>query len=242
MGDHQTTHPAKTDGIDLHATLEHAQAGYQNAQDIIKFVDAKSGAVTGLCALAIGGVFGLLTWFLGLEETCRSFTIQLIHPCSAATLLLALSPIAGAVSLAFSLLSLVARPQFTTARTVLFPCFKLTRKTRDEIDEAYRNKIVGGMTKEEIRIEYHDQILNVGCILQRKIARHRVAVFFLVMQLVVMASSAFVVCSGIATKRSQATATSVTTSVASASAVYDTPPPPSPSRAPSSPTNRSSRR
>jgi len=240
MSNHETEGPLPAKEKNLTATLDHAKTGYQNAQDIIKFIDTKTGAVTGLCTLAIGGVLGLVTWFFGLEEGCRLLVLNIFHPCVAAIVLLGLSPIAGAGSLVFSLLSLIARSPLTSGQTVLFPCLKKTGGEWDGISQSYKNKIVAGMTATEIRDEYHDQILNVGIIVQKKIARHRWAVGFLMLQLGLLAAAASVLCFGMGV-RSAAIQPGATVCVAPVSSGPDIPLPPPASREPSSPTNLATR-
>jgi len=44
-------------------SLEHAAAGYRNAQDVIKFMDTKVGVLTGLSALLSGFILQSLVLF-----------------------------------------------------------------------------------------------------------------------------------------------------------------------------------
>lgn len=174
-------HPAdnndqSAEKVDWSGTLEHAKAGYQNAQDIIKFIDTKTGAVTGLSTLIIGGVFGIITWYFGLEVDLRT-TILNSHAFFWASVLLGISLFAGFLSLISSLHSLVAR--CPCGPTILFPY--VTKK--QEKDPGFYRQITDGMSSAHIRDEYRQQILTVGKILREKIRWHRCAVRMLFYQL-----------------------------------------------------------
>src|SRR5438445_6111774 len=64
----------QVDDPNLHAeneefvrTLTHAQAGYENAQNVIKAVDTKTTIVTGLSTLAGGFLIALIKWSIELD-------------------------------------------------------------------------------------------------------------------------------------------------------------------------------
>jgi hypothetical protein len=184
--------------VDLDGTLEHVRNGYQNAQDTIRFVDTKTGAVIGLSTLALGGFFGILTWFFGLEMECRQYVLATIRPSTASLVLMGFSSGAGSLALFFSLRSLVARPPLAICCSVLFPFLKKQPKTWNYTIDILKQKILGGMTGEEIRTEYCDQMLNVGVIVERKICWHRRAVWALTAQLVLLAAAASIISFGVA--------------------------------------------
>ena len=262
MSDHQGRTPLGDKEINQEETLEHAKAVYQNGQDINKFIDTKTGAVTGLCTLGIGGIFGLVTWYFQLDDANRDLFLKTIHPCSAAVWLLAVSALAGVGSLSSSLCSLIARPPHTSTLTILFPCLRKTtgkwsrfcktcmdlfrrneknEKPWDEVRQFYKDRIVGGMTPEQVRTDYYDQILNVGVILRKKMVWHWLAVACLMLQLVAAGFSAFLICCDIAS-HSPHVGPCATICAAPVSSSDGTPLPLPPFREPSNPTNSATRR
>jgi len=171
---------------EFHAnTVEHAKAGYHNAQDIIKFIDAKTGAVTGIGTLAIGGVWGIIGFYFDLNAEVRNIVTN-YAPLYIPGIFIGVSLLAGVIALAFSMLSLIARGP-TSESTVLFPFVP----PDNELNFEYYDQLSHGMTQNQILTEYRIQIHTVGTILRKKMKWHRRAVLLLLIQLGAFAFTPF---------------------------------------------------
>ena len=158
------------DDIAFDRTLAHAQAGYANLQDIIKFVDAKTGVITGFVTLTLGAAVAALQWIFD-RQPGDTFCYAEI---TARTPLLALTAVAlAAAGIAFGVLALLnalnglqARVKFDNSRlTLLFPVFPAAR-----IRVARRcvARLKGGLSSKEILEDYEAQLLQAGRILYDK--------------------------------------------------------------------------
>ena len=162
-------------------TIEHAKDGYHNAQDIIKFIDAKTGAVTGLVTLTIGGAWGIIAFYFDLNADARNI-IASFAPIYIPGIFIGTSLLVGVIALAFSMLSLIARGP-TADATVLFPYVP----PDEESNRDYYWQLSQEMSQTQILNEYRIQVHTVGVILSKKIKWHRIAVWLLLVQLGVMA-------------------------------------------------------
>src|ERR1017187_10623174 len=70
----------------LEQTLLHAKDGYENSQEVIKFVDTKTAVITGLNTLIGGSLVALLKWSIESEEDSHATLPELasFHPCTDA--------------------------------------------------------------------------------------------------------------------------------------------------------------
>jgi hypothetical protein len=182
-----TTRIENSDDSLLKDTLEHAREGYQNAQEVIKFLDTKTAVVTGLSTLLGGFLLVVLKWSVELDGG-RSPSLGQVtsaYPCIAAWLYLfvLVSLLAAIVCLCSAVWSVIARARPTKLEnefTVLFPWYR----QRDAADacRVFERKL-SGMTKVEILKEYEDQLRIVGMILGRKLKHIRISCIALVAQI-----------------------------------------------------------
>jgi hypothetical protein len=56
----------------LESTLKHAETGYRNAQDIIKFLDAKAGVTAGFAFLGIGFVLQVIKEIVEAKDSVET--------------------------------------------------------------------------------------------------------------------------------------------------------------------------
>lgn len=197
--------------IDLRLTLEHAGKGYANAQAVIKFVDTKTGVITGLATLTTAAPFALLQWSAGLERSLpASLTnFQSHHPICLTFICYGLlgGMALGVLSIVMAMHGLMARnprrpyqglleliqkawlwlrrkprSRPSSAITVVFPIY---RRRDTENARRYFKKITAGMTAEEILHEHELQLFEVGRILNQKITWNRRAVSALELQIFV---------------------------------------------------------
>lgn len=152
-------------------TVAHARAGYSNAQDIIKFIDTKSGVVTGLVTVSLGLPFLVIQWlaeqetdaFLNLEQIAKRS--QWLAGISMALLILGIG--AGLFALLKSLSGLLPRsPAARMDVTILFPMFHPTRNKRKALKSLTR--LTAGLSQKEVLREYEIQLFRVGQILHEK--------------------------------------------------------------------------
>ena len=193
-------------------SLDHAKTGYQNAQDVIKFMDTKFGAVAGLSILLCGFQLKSLASFLQLPESTQAAVRALLESHTAELQVLVLcaaaSLISGVACIVCAISGVMARAPRDTPRwlkilasigfashlpkrkkykhTVLFPFWT-------DSDMAVRSfrRISRGMTHKEISAEYVSQLWNLGAILQKKIALVRWAAHALVAQMIFLVAAAF---------------------------------------------------
>ncbi len=93
--------------------LEHARAGYANAQEVVRFVDSKSAILTGVITVTTGIPFALLQVLVSSESPRIDKLIALsssyLWAVGTATILVAMGILCGALSLLSSTSGLMAR-------------------------------------------------------------------------------------------------------------------------------------
>jgi hypothetical protein len=169
-------------------TLDHAKVGYQNAQDVIKFVDTKTAVVTGLSTVLGGFLLVVLKWSVELDGVSRPNLKQLTaaSPCIAIWFyLLVLISLGSAIAcLTAAVWSVIARARpnhLENKFTILFPLYR--ERDATAACRAFEQKLKG-MTVGEIINEYEDQLRIIGMILGKKLKHIRVSCVFLVIQIV----------------------------------------------------------
>jgi hypothetical protein len=151
-------------------TLTHAKAGYSNAQDIIKFLDAKAGALLGIVSLMLGLPLLLAKWVLEQPATAQ-FHLPLLmgHAwwwCFWTGVLAVLSLGAGALSMCQAVAAVRARlPKSKAKIPVLMPLHP-----PGDYRQAVRSfgRLRRGLKREEILREYELQLTRLGQILSEK--------------------------------------------------------------------------
>lgn len=89
-------------------TLEHARTGYANAQETVRFVDTKSGVMTGIVTITTGLPLVLMQWLLSADNSLSGPISQAI-PTSQRCIVLAGVAIAfGLLGIFFGSLSLIS--------------------------------------------------------------------------------------------------------------------------------------
>lgn len=232
-----------TPPLGLEREIKHAETGYKNAQDIIKFMDTKSGVIAGFAFVGIGFVLQVAKEFLSIPTEMRSLVIDQFksHPVWAYVIFaIALVSLAAGVACVWCVVRCVtARPPHITSNlkhTFLFPFYGT--KSRDlDCAMAYYAKVKIGLTAAEIAAEYEIQLLNVGAILCKKITWHRRAAnaFLLQLALLTTAGAVFLSCFFLFNGSPHALAQQPAASAPTFS-TSNTPPPPLPARVPSNPT------
>jgi hypothetical protein len=171
--------------------LEQAKAAYQNAQEIIRFIDTKTSFITGASTLSIGFVLDALKEYIQLPDGLKNnFDLCPIMTCWIAVLAI-LSLLGGVLCLWSSIMSLIGRlpKKFMDHHlTILFPYFSGKQSEQD-----YCKKITTGFAEEEIAREYQTQVWNAGLILHKKLTRHRWAARMLLLQLVAITMAGILV-------------------------------------------------
>lgn len=172
----------------LKETLDHTKAGYQNAQDVIKFVDTKTAFVTGLSTVLGGFLLIVLKWSVELDGTSRPNLEQITsaHPCVAVWFyfFLMTSLSSAVVCLCAAVWSVIARARpknLENTFTILFPFYK--RRDAANACKVFEQKLKG-MSNTEIIKEYEDQLRIVGMILGQKLKHIRISCIALVIQIV----------------------------------------------------------
>ncbi len=160
----------------------HAKDGYANAQETIRFVDTKAGALIGLVTILTGFPVLVAQWVLD-KEASHPFSFQNLyttHPKTSACLFFCLfgSLICGLISLYCALDAITARPTSHKVKkcrkiraTVLFPINGGTKDTAYLVRAARE-----GMTNRDVALEYGAQLVRVGSILNKKIKYLRCSV------------------------------------------------------------------
>jgi hypothetical protein len=148
------------------STLDHAKDAYTNAQENIRFMDAKAGALTGLLTLATGLPMWLLQWLTdsGGEKASlwhvASVTDLSVYVLTAVFVLWGAGVMSGVISLWLILDCILARSPSSKRRAlVLYPFVKGRRCCF-----AIARKLTTGMTEADVIREYCNQILRLGLI------------------------------------------------------------------------------
>lgn len=171
-------------------TIEQARAGYHNGQEIIRFIDTKSSFITGASTVSIGFVLNALKEYIQLPSALRNNFDSCPVMIFWITSLAIISLFVGVLCLWQSIMSLVGRPPRSPdyRPTILFPFYVGSQAERLQCD-----KIVSGMTEEDIAQEFQTQILSLGIIVRRKFVRHRWAGWLLLFQLTAITAAGILV-------------------------------------------------
>ena len=177
---------------DKHESLqEHASVGYANAQETIRFLDTKAGALIGLVTIVTGLPLLVMQWILDKDDSnalCLS-SLQGNHPIltNILAVILFAGLAAGVTSLWCALEVTIARPASHKRKSCKHACSKHhSHKRRASIlfpvggtynDRAYiLRKASTGLTTNEINREFGAQLLRVGNITGKKVRYLRNAV------------------------------------------------------------------
>lgn len=181
--------------VDPETLLSHLRSSHANVQDVIKFIDTKTGALTGLTTITLTVPYLVIKFFVGEEYKaelwCNPFPSIANFPLYG-LILLGFSFLCGLLSICCSIESLVARPpsrwRADTGKgaspsrfCILFPFYS---PNQTEEAKQYFSKIVSGLSRGELLSEYQHQTEQLGSIVQRKILWHRRAVGFFWGQLI----------------------------------------------------------
>lgn len=195
--------------VDFRLTLDHAAKGHANAQDVIKFVDTKTGILTGLVAVTTGLPLALLQWSAALDPKLAASlpVFRAAHPMcfSFMSYSLALAMLLGGGSAVSAIHGLMARnprrpyqgmlefiqkawlflrrkPRTSSSSvvTVVFPIYRPKNKAAAK---AYFEKAMRGMSMNDVLREHGLQLFELGRILNRKIFCNRLAVSLFELQL-----------------------------------------------------------
>jgi hypothetical protein len=199
-------------------TYNHFKDGYKNSQDAIRFVDTKTGVITGLTVVTTAIPFGVLKWAAGLDSKypANLQTFQMDHE-QVYRLILAgaiLGIVSGVCGIAFGIEGIaprspkkyyqgirgIMRRWYDKLRglhkgkndkpptTVLFPFYK----EKDEVSaKTYFHNAAKGMSEKAVIREYENQIGQIGRILCLKIECNQRSAFCFRLQLWVYLITAF---------------------------------------------------
>lgn len=202
--------------IDFQATREHAKDGYANAQSVVKFIDTKTGVMTGLLTVVTAAPLAWLQWFWGLDpnKAAGLHTICNTHAASSEILFngVIIGMVCGVVGIVCSVHGLMARDPKrryqgflgTIKRiwhlirgkyeakhdkpimTVLFPLY-----APDHKDAAIKrfDLVKKGFSQRQVLEEYHVQFEQIGRILHKKIRCNQLAVSCFECQVIIYAAA-----------------------------------------------------
>lgn len=163
-------------------TLDHAKAGYENAQASIKFVDTKCSVLIALSTSVAGFSVALVRWnfesplgacFAASRQACTWWFL-------GAFLLFSVSLLACVFCITATIWTLIARPAPAGAFSVLFP---VPPNSDKPAHTAWMANALLGMDGTSILREYQEQLGAVGLILKTKIRHSRFAAIALLVQL-----------------------------------------------------------
>lgn len=98
-----------TDGNhNVELTLEHARNGYANAQETVRFVDTKSGVMTGIVTITTGLPLVLVQWLLSPDNTISGPISQGIPASQICAWLAGAAIVCGLGGIFFGSLSLIS--------------------------------------------------------------------------------------------------------------------------------------
>lgn len=158
--------------------LEHLRAGYQNAQDTIRFIDSKVPLLVSLATFVLGGLFAFAKWAIESEGSSGHSPVALALDghvfWERFFLLTTFISLVGFLFCLFGCLwTILARPPSAPqlAHTILFPYY--TANTRDEVNAYMLDCGMSTQLSARMVQEYQDQTFQVGCILSRKLSALR---------------------------------------------------------------------
>jgi hypothetical protein len=180
----------------LELAVKHAEAGYRNAQDIIKFLDTKSGVIAGFAFVGIGLILQVLKEFIEARDSVKTSTMIFFENLPHSTLLIIVfittfSLLCGIASIYYVVRCITARPPSDISElkhTFLFPFFD--EKCDLESAMEHYKKINDGFTLVEVAQEYEAQLLQVGSIICKKVKYNRLAANCFLGQLTFLAATA----------------------------------------------------
>jgi len=155
-------------------TLAHAQASYANCQDIIKFIDTKTGVIIGLVTLLLGLPLLVVKWLLEQESGALISITAITEQSPLRSIVSLVILIFGIGAELLALINgawvLLARPSDTRAGTViLFPMFDPVKAKLEATESLMR--LHRGLATTDILLEYEVQLYRLGQILHEKV-RH----------------------------------------------------------------------
>jgi hypothetical protein len=154
----------------LRDAWEHARTSHANIQETIKFLDTKSGIITGLVSISAALPISVLHWIATTTDSKLLDKFSCYECLGKITFLLILASIAfAAATIVYSIRSLLARtaPGESTLLFAIHPAnpSQQLRKKLDQLPE--------GLPLHEILKEYSNQLYDLGAILYLKGVYHR---------------------------------------------------------------------
>ena len=174
--------------------IRHAESGYRNAQDVIRFIDTKAGAIAGFTSVCIGVVLQGIKEFLCLNKDIQESIVVAFkqHPACALVLFgFCVASIGLGIACIWFVVQCVAarspRIGLQARHSMLFPYYDAAQEAGAA--RVHYQKLERGLTRQEIAEEYEVQLLNVGAILEKKILFQRRAANAFLGQLTLIAVS-----------------------------------------------------
>ena len=199
--------------IDWDTTLAHAKSGYSNAQEVIRFVDTKTGVMTGLVSITTAAPVAFFQWSAGIDEKLAANILNVFkdHRIAAEVLFYGflIGMALGAGSILCSVHGLMARntrrkeshqgllgfaKRFIAwikgnkpgdvAQIHFAYLFPLYLARQEDQARTFFSRLDQGLTKKEIAQEHGQQLFQVGRILNTKISQNQKAVAFFKLQVI----------------------------------------------------------
>lgn len=98
-------------------SLEQAKSGYQNAQETVRFVDTKTGVMTGIVTVTTGIPFVLLQWLLSKDNPLSEYLATQFAHLHYGTWFVAIGGIFAVLGVFLGILSLISSTSGLMART-----------------------------------------------------------------------------------------------------------------------------
>lgn len=164
---------------DIDRTIEHAKTGHATVQQVIPFIDTKTGVLLTYSFAALLGPFWLMQAIFGAD--CMSASklqtnYQHNHSCFIVVAgVVSISVISWALCVYACLQSVSPRrppPNLEKRHLILFPYIAISEIPQVKIRY---NKLSAGLSDNEILGEYEVQLLRIGLICHQKIYWHRFA-------------------------------------------------------------------
>ena len=192
------------DNDDWSDKIDHLKLGYETAQGVIEFIDAKGNILIGLSTVVAGFGASLIKWSLELPSTMpASWENVYARSDEWAVICLAfvgLSLGAYVAVVLYCLFSVIARKAANGKFTLLFPVPRKELATRKQkLSRLFRRnaaprkthqvtveQAVESLNQQAILDEYSEQLAAVGRILERKLNHNRWASVAAVLQLVLL--------------------------------------------------------